>query len=361
MTGRNDVASPPTLKLRHEFGDTKHRRVGYAVATTRFREYFPRDHERPNARHARRRRGRAERAVVASAGAADVLYVVPTWTWEEHVVRPAVRAGARRPPPTLTRTRSGGGLRVYLDRPWYSSGDDELLGVVLEDQPWITWPFEAAAGLTVKATAKALADELAERAITEGLVSRRGPPRRHRPRLPGAIQAAKPDARAARTRGRHRGGALAAHAAAEAALGEEAGPPRLTAPQQAQLDAILGLLFAPSGDPQKYVTHWGADPIWRSEPVATGPYIHQFPLRVAVDTGISLLEAPGHNVTVIGHEPRFDPVGACGTPTSSSTPAPPTFRSSGWRAISRTRSRGSICPTSSSRTSRNSSPAVPRR
>jgi hypothetical protein len=27
--------------------------------------------------------------------------------------------------------RFGGGLRVYLDRPWYSSGDGELLGVVL--------------------------------------------------------------------------------------------------------------------------------------------------------------------------------------------------------------------------------------
>lgn len=30
-------------------------------------------------------------------------------------------------------TRSGGGLRVYLERPWFSSGDGELLGVVLLD------------------------------------------------------------------------------------------------------------------------------------------------------------------------------------------------------------------------------------
>ena len=27
--------------------------------------------------------------------------------------------------------RKGGGLRIYLDRPWYSSGEGELLGVVL--------------------------------------------------------------------------------------------------------------------------------------------------------------------------------------------------------------------------------------
>jgi len=31
----------------------------------------------------------------------------------------------------VEHTRQGGGLRVYLDRPWFSSGDGELLGVVL--------------------------------------------------------------------------------------------------------------------------------------------------------------------------------------------------------------------------------------
>ena len=30
-----------------------------------------------------------------------------------------------------TVTRLGNGLRVWLDRPWFSSGDGELLGVVL--------------------------------------------------------------------------------------------------------------------------------------------------------------------------------------------------------------------------------------
>jgi hypothetical protein len=45
-----------------------------------------------------------------------VLYVVPTWTWAGH-------------------TRIGGGLRAYLDRPWWSSGDEERLGVVLWQGP----------------------------------------------------------------------------------------------------------------------------------------------------------------------------------------------------------------------------------
>ena len=30
-----------------------------------------------------------------------------------------------------TSKRTGGGLRIYMDRPWYSSGDGELLGVVV--------------------------------------------------------------------------------------------------------------------------------------------------------------------------------------------------------------------------------------
>jgi hypothetical protein len=304
-TGRNDVASPPTHKLRHEFGDTKHRRVSYhAVATTRFREYFP-----PVIT--------SDPSLITRAGAEvelnvpssrrpdppEVLYVVPTWTWDERMVRPVARAGARRPPATFTRTRSGGGLRVYLDRPWYSSGADELLGVVLEDQPWITWPFDVAGGLTVNATAKALADELAERAIAEGIVKPVGPAAASpSQRVLAAIQrkrAAAPRAVANPT---------AAHEAAESvAMDAEAGPAvKLTGPQIALLDSILALVFTPSGDPQKYVTQWGVDPIWRSAPVAAGPHIHQFPLRVAVGTGISLLEAPGHQVTVVGHEPKFD-------------------------------------------------------
>ena len=43
------------------------------------------------------------------------------------------------------RKRIGGGLRVYLDRPWYSSGDGELLGIILypyivpdELKPYVT-------------------------------------------------------------------------------------------------------------------------------------------------------------------------------------------------------------------------------
>ena len=65
--------------------------------------------------------GQAKReSIVASARPEPpkVVYIMPTFEW---VVSDDGNS----------RTRVGRGLRVYLDRPWYSSGDDELLGVLL--------------------------------------------------------------------------------------------------------------------------------------------------------------------------------------------------------------------------------------
>lgn len=102
----------------HELGDTRHRRVRYRpVGTTRFREYFPAG-TAPLTRE-----GDAVDVNVLSAArpaAPRVLYVVPTFGW--------ARGETALGPASL---RAGGGLRVYLDRPWYSSGAGELLGVLL--------------------------------------------------------------------------------------------------------------------------------------------------------------------------------------------------------------------------------------
>lgn len=56
----------------------------------------------------------------ARPAAAKVLYIVPTWKWASAAIPGGIRSA-----------RKGGGLRVYLDRPWWSSGDGELLGVLL--------------------------------------------------------------------------------------------------------------------------------------------------------------------------------------------------------------------------------------
>jgi hypothetical protein len=56
----------------------------------------------------------------------QIGWVVPTFGWTDaSTSRGLVR----------TRTRSGGGLRIFLDRPWYSSGVGEQLAVVLADRP----------------------------------------------------------------------------------------------------------------------------------------------------------------------------------------------------------------------------------
>ena len=182
-------ANVVTVAGRHEFGDTKHRRISYrAVATSRFTEYF------------------AETVMTRLTGTAPLLldvrgivpgsvtvtvpegefaegrdYVLDTVagtiartdpsglpSGQEVTVRftpePVTRSSAAdvvrhlsstaRPPAPLPRyavpafawsrerdgdiitsRRTGNTLRVYLDRPWHATGEGELLGVVLERNP----------------------------------------------------------------------------------------------------------------------------------------------------------------------------------------------------------------------------------
>jgi hypothetical protein len=133
---------------RHEFGDTKFRLIQYTLrATTRFREYLPpalyaqRDQvtrvgpiasgpamkvgaaNDPGAPVLAVGSGTALNTVVPATAPPDdprVVYQVPTFRWAE-------TAGAG----SLDTTRLGNGLRVWLERPWFSSGNGELLGVVI--------------------------------------------------------------------------------------------------------------------------------------------------------------------------------------------------------------------------------------
>jgi hypothetical protein len=60
----------------------------------------------------------------ARPAAPDVAYLVPTFGWEQQSTATSIAS-----------TRLGNGLRVYLRRPWWSSGDGEQLGVVLLGEP----------------------------------------------------------------------------------------------------------------------------------------------------------------------------------------------------------------------------------
>jgi hypothetical protein len=112
----------------HLLGDTKFRSVDYFLrATTAFREYFPaaitadtRNITRDGPKVTVKVPNRARPA------APKVLYAVPSFGWDPVRPRRPIAPGAK-----FSSRRLGGGLRVYLDRPWFSSGDGELLGVVL--------------------------------------------------------------------------------------------------------------------------------------------------------------------------------------------------------------------------------------
>jgi hypothetical protein len=154
-----DVQKRPALPgNRHELGDTRFRFIRYRVrATTRFREYLPpklfaqrerisregpvavthhvkvhasaplletHDAGAPIQQVGEGVVGSHAGSIVPASHAPDVpelLYVVPTFRWQ----RPAPQGHTR------SSVRLGNGLRVYLERPWFSSGDGELLGVLI--------------------------------------------------------------------------------------------------------------------------------------------------------------------------------------------------------------------------------------
>jgi hypothetical protein len=118
-------------KKIHEFHDTRYRRIEYWLeATTKFREFMPAKLltevdggvTKPTEENIRIVGTRLRTWIPSSAPppAPEVLYVVPTFGW--------VRSGDEA---SKSSWRRGGGLRVYLKRPWNVSGYGEMLGVVL--------------------------------------------------------------------------------------------------------------------------------------------------------------------------------------------------------------------------------------
>lgn len=113
--------------LTHTVGDTRHRVVTYrARATTRYREYFnPRTYAAPE--DATLVSGPRTVSVPSCARPPRpaVRDVLPLFLWEQET-----QPGH---PFALRRTRRGG-LRLYLERPWYATGEGEQLAVVLGPQ-----------------------------------------------------------------------------------------------------------------------------------------------------------------------------------------------------------------------------------
>ena len=112
--------------LMQQFGDTKHRWVDYKlVAASRYREYFDKIlAANPTLTTARESEWMEKINIPSSARpkAPEIDYIIPTFEWRKSESEDAVR-----------HQRVGGGLRIFLKRPWFSSGDDEMLAVILPD------------------------------------------------------------------------------------------------------------------------------------------------------------------------------------------------------------------------------------
>jgi hypothetical protein len=121
----------------HRLGDTRHHRVRYRFrAATRFREYFDPETLAPAGSNGQPAFGEPvddgqsvigpelTLSVPSSARpAAPIVHsVLPLFRWD---------AGTEPEQPVATRRRRRAGVRIYLERPWYSSGEGELLGVLL--------------------------------------------------------------------------------------------------------------------------------------------------------------------------------------------------------------------------------------
>ncbi|MEV6398991.1 hypothetical protein AB0M39_30130 [Streptomyces sp. NPDC051907] len=124
----HDFGRQPATPEMQEFGDTKHRLVHYEpVATTPFGDCFPPEFaEQPERELLSVRGAPVEHTVLSSAkpAAPKVLDCLPTLGFETSGGLPG----------TLVRRRVGGGLRIYLARPWYTSGNGELLAVLLNEE-----------------------------------------------------------------------------------------------------------------------------------------------------------------------------------------------------------------------------------
>ena len=267
---------------RQEFGDTKYRRITYhGVATTRFREFLPAviANDPAKIQQVEQKQapdGKTKPLLVhdvpssARPAHADVMYSIPTFRWERN------DEGSIR-----THIRHGGGIRLWLRRPWFSSGDGEQLGVLLE--PGIRLP-------PGWMRSPALEQSLGELAARPPLVSSepllRGVPAPIRQPAHSSVRSLTVSS-SAQSR-RLSGVGRASRAALAGAF-----------PQPTATD--LRRMLAP------YVTMWGTDPIWDSAAPDQPPTVAAFPDHVSYATGLTLDEiSPYARVTVAGHEVHWD-------------------------------------------------------
>ena len=125
--GSYDVAGDgrpqPIPTITHTFGDTRARHVTYSVtAISRFHDYFETvTATNPDACTVSATLQVTDIPTSARPPAPKLRYAMPAFAWTRN---PA--AGGN-----YTSTRAGGLVRVFLERPWFASGADEALAVIV--------------------------------------------------------------------------------------------------------------------------------------------------------------------------------------------------------------------------------------
>lgn len=113
--------------LHHDFGDTKHRTVTFKLTSfSRFRDCFA---STDDAKLFRLEGALDPVPVLSTARPRPpvVVSTVPAFAWHDNPVAGDI----------ATRTRLGGRLRIELSRPWFTTGEDEAIGVIV-------WPSDEA-------------------------------------------------------------------------------------------------------------------------------------------------------------------------------------------------------------------------
>jgi hypothetical protein len=292
--GEDNAALTATgRQSRHAFGDTKYRRILYhSVATTRFREYLPREIaddplaiQRVEATHDGAGDDATEKMALvhhvpstARPAAPDVVYTVPTFRWER-----------QDDGPKRTHVRHGSAVRVWLRRPWFSSGDGEQLGVVLEPGTRLpgNWR-QATSGVLARNVVTKASRKAAGPSSRFGVVGADGEaPIRARDHDPSAFEV---DASASAA-----GPELAVAMGPVGAIG----PASALATMYSKAD--LHRMLHP------YVTKWGDDPVWASRHTEQPATPGAFPRRVSTAGPLSIGELPSAaRVMVAGHEVHYD-------------------------------------------------------
>lgn len=129
----------PRSPLTHGFADTKHRVVSYkAVATSRFAEFYPAELT-DDADNVSLSSKPVELSIPSTAppAAPEIAYVLPTFRQTKSFALSSIDEHERQ------AEKQGDGLRIYLERGWFSSGAGEQLAVVVATDPFVSEQLQA--------------------------------------------------------------------------------------------------------------------------------------------------------------------------------------------------------------------------